>query len=463
MRGRAARIAWGSVRGGAGAPSGPGGPTNGASLAAVGGTPLAAVGGTPLDLALENATWRRTLIALTLVLGLVGAADVRNFAVHARPLFVVYVVCHVVGLGAWIAWWRGVRRSVAAWTVYLTGAATFLPVTSAATALGFLSLVLGSGLLGLAGQFRRVAAASVLVGVAESVLSVRLGEAVAASILSGLLAALLLGLLAGSGALLRRVQEAQSVAVERGARIAQANERLRATMSLERELVLAQERARSARELHDGLGHRLTLTSMSLQFALRMREKNPDLAWAEVDTAAATTARALEVITVWGRALDPPSVGPRGAASFDAIADAFRGTGLDVRVTNTATVDLLAGPVGVFLTRLVQEGLTNVLRHAEATQVDVAIRQTGDRVWISLRDNGVGQTEPREGFGLRSLRERAEALGGELIGRPVAPAVSVAEAGDPGGAGPRESGWELTAVIPLEAAPTDVRTPQRTP
>lgn len=405
----------------------------------------------PLDLSLANRWWRLALIALTVFLVLVGSADLRSYHVSHRVLFWIYLAGHIIGVSAWIAWWWRGRSKWAAWAIFGTGAATFLPVVPQATALGFVTLFLGSGLLGLSGMFREALVASVIVGGAESILSVRLGEPAARSILSGGLAATLLVFLGGSGALLRGVQEARAVAVEREARIARANERLRASMSLERELVLAQERARSARELHDGLGHRLTLTSMSLQFALKMREKKPDLAWAEIDNAAQTNARALDVVRLWAVALDPAAGGgARGAASFEAIADAFRGTGLDVRVTHQGLVvdgggeagraDLLSGPAGVFLTRLVQEGLTNVLRHAHATRVDVDIAEEPGKVRIAIRDNGIGQREPREGFGLRSLRERAEALGGSLAGRPADP------------------GWELTAVIPLRTSTTSAPT-----
>lgn len=239
---------------------------------------------------------------------------------------------------------------------------------------------------------------------------------------------------AGFGGLLRTLDQARWTAISRGVELEEANERLRAGLVTEREYVLAQERARAARELHDGLGHRLTLVAMSLQFAQRMQNRDAERAWAEVATAATTNKEALDNMRLWARALDPPPPAPGvgGAAAFDAIADAFRGTGLEVAVSHRGTADFLPQQVSLFATRFVQEGLTNVLRHAEATRVDVEVQQSPHQVRIALCDDGRGHAEPHEGFGLRSLRERAGALGGTLLsGSSV------------------DGGWQLVAMLPL--------------
>jgi len=249
---------------------------------------------------------------------------------------------------------------------------------------------------------------------------------------------LLLGV--GFGSLLRDLELARRLVARHGAELARANEQLRASIATERELVLAQERARSARDLHDGLGHRLTLVAMSLDFAQRTRAKDPDRAGAEVSTAATTNSLALDEMRLWVRALDPPApdtdVG--GAAAFEAIAGAFRGTGLQVNVSHEGSEESLPGPIAVFATRLIQEGLTNVLRHASATAVDIDIRQSPHQVRVALRDNGdVRSSTVHEGFGLRSLRTRAEELGGRLTFGPTV-----------------RGGWGIAAVLPLGAEGT---------
>lgn len=248
------------------------------------------------------------------------------------------------------------------------------------------------------------------------------------------LVALLMLLALGIGSAMRALEEARARADRLSAELRSANERLRASLVTERELVLAEERARSARELHDGLGHRLTLIAMSLEYADRVRATEPDQAWAEVAGAASSAREALEGMRVWVRALNPPRVVGNGAETFEQIADAFRGTGLSVNVKHLGQLDPLPDEVCLFATRLVQEGLTNVLRHARAQSVHIDVRQSQQRIRIGIRDDGHGWSG-REGFGLRSLRERAEVLGGTLA---------------PGSA--PEGGFELVATLPLATA-----------
>lgn len=220
----------------------------------------------------------------------------------------------------------------------------------------------------------------------------------------------------------------------------EANAQLRRSAALERDLVLARERARAAGELHDGLGHRLTVVTMSLDFAERMRERDPERAWQEVRGAREQTTEAMSQMRMWVRALHPVDVGGlTDVAAFDAIAQAFRGTGLDVRISHQGSSRPLPTEVSLLCHRAVQEGLTNALRHARATRVDIALEVSADRLSISLHDNGVGLGDAGEGFGLRGLRERAEALGGRAgvesagAGTTLTIEVPLPRAGDPVG------------------------------
>ena len=248
------------------------------------------------------------------------------------------------------------------------------------------------------------------------------------------LTALLLLLAAGVGALIRTAERSRSEAAAVGAELEVANTALRNSLLLERDLVLAEERARSARQLHDGLGHRLTLVAMSLEYAQQAHTQNPEKAWAEVETASTTTREALSEMRLWVRALDPPVAeeGVAGAAAFEAIADAFRGTGLDVRVSYRGEGPALGHDAALFATRFIQEGLTNVLRHAAASRVDIDVNQSPQQVRFTIGDDGTGSASPSEGFGRRSLRERAEALGGTVSSCRSA-----------------LGGFELAAVLPL--------------
>lgn len=203
-------------------------------------------------------------------------------------------------------------------------------------------------------------------------------------------------------------------------RLETAMERLRRSAQTEKELMLADERARSARDLHDGLGHRLTLISMSLDYARRMRSRDETAAWAEVDTAAQTSADALTEMPTWVRALSPVrDRAATGTAAIDAIADSFRGTGLDVTLQRSGPEPELGEEAALLLYRAVQEGLTNALRHGRARHVQMRVETTAEEVHLTLRndlDDAARARTPagplNPGFGLRGLAERAETLGG---------------------------------------------------
>lgn len=212
---------------------------------------------------------------------------------------------------------------------------------------------------------------------------------------------------------------------ERLAVDAQRIERLHRAAETEKELLLADERARSARELHDGLGHRLTLVSMSLDYAERMRVRDAEAAWAEVSQARTTSQEALTEMRTWVRALSPvrdPSA--RGAAALEAIADSFRGTGLEVQVRAEADADAVMtsdDAISLLAYRTVQEGLTKALRHGRAHRVrlDLGVeegalhlRMSNDLAASAVEEVPVG--EATYGFGLRGITERAVACGGHV-------------------------------------------------
>lgn len=337
----------------------------------------------------------------------------------------------VVGVaGAAVVWWlrrragrRGGAETVPAWnsvafaavvgvSFFATDGIVQVPLLLVAVLL----LVLDHGLVVGAGF-----AALVLLGSA-AIMIVAYDRTVLFTLAQAVLLALLFGFGLAYAELvgrLRRARDDRARAVDdlgaANAALRAANDELRRSAALERDLVLAQERARAARELHDGLGHRLTVVAMSLDFAERMHERDPARAWQEVHAAREQTAAAITHMRQWVRALHPAEVGHLAdAAAFDAIAESFRGTGLDVRVEQTGPTRSLPRQVSLLCHRLVQEGLTNVLRHARAGQVLISVDFLPGQLRVRLRDDGVGAADLTEGFGLRSLRERADALGGRL-------------------------------------------------
>lgn len=250
-------------------------------------------------------------------------------------------------------------------------------------------------------------------------------------LLQSLANAALFGIILIFGAVLRAFdqQHRELVAV---------NVQLTEAMDASRDLVLAQERARAAAELHDGLGHQLTLISMSLEFAGRVRDRNPDAAWKEVVNASAMTRQALADMRLWVRALHPARLEElTDPQAFEAVADVFRGTGLAVSVDVAPELGRLDRPRALFAYRLIQEGLTNVLRHTSADRVVCALDRDTDRLRLVVSDNGTLSQQPEPGFGLRGLTERARELGGTLRLR------------HPG----RLGGLDVVVELPLAAEP----------
>ena len=207
-----------------------------------------------------------------------------------------------------------------------------------------------------------------------------------------------------------------------------ALEDTRRRVALEKELMLAHERARAAHELHDGLGHRLTQIGMSLEFAGRVRDSDPSAAWNEVAVAERTSREAVGEMRTWVRALSPVRAeGCRGVAGLEAVAASFRGTGLEVRVRDELGPHVLTEAAELLMYRAVQEGLTNALRHSRARSVEILAATSGDGLLVSVANDIpaerrqavpqalVGQGDGAvAGFGLGCLSERAAELGGAV-------------------------------------------------
>lgn len=265
------------------------------------------------------------------------------------------------------------------------------------------------------------------VGAAVVILHVSSGNGLLVGLVNSLPVVVLLGVGIALGSALNAYEQAHArdrrTIAERDQALAQLEEaitQLRHTAEIEKELLLADERTRSARDLHDGLGHRLTLISMSLEFAQRSREIDPDAAWSEVATAETTAREALSEMRTWVRALSPVrDRDATGAAAFEAIAESFRGTGLEVVVDSGEHELELTPDASLLLYRAVQEGLTNALRHGHADHVRITLGIEGAEVVLrmvnDLDRSGLEHIPVREasfGFGLRGLADRAAALEG---------------------------------------------------
>jgi signal transduction histidine kinase len=198
-------------------------------------------------------------------------------------------------------------------------------------------------------------------------------------------------------------------------------EQLQAAQDQLQELAVAEERNRLAREIHDGLGHYLTATTMQIQGARALLE-NTDAA--TQGPAALTALGKAETLlqealadvrrSVTALRTAPTEKKPLPTAIGDLVTECRASAGLEVQFDLLGKPRPLNSQVELTLYRVAQEGLTNVRKHAQATRVEVALCYDNDKVGLSICDDGQGMSETSNGFGLLGLRERVQLVGGTI-------------------------------------------------
>jgi signal transduction histidine kinase len=195
-----------------------------------------------------------------------------------------------------------------------------------------------------------------------------------------------------------------------------------AALQRQAEQATAAERSRIARELHDIVAHHLSV--IVLQAAgVRASGKPADATLEKIENSArqalAETRRLLGVLR------DPDEetgLAPQpGIGDLAALAASVRAAGLPVRLAIDGDLAALPATVDVSVYRIVQEALTNVLKHAGPARADVTIDCGQDAVTIEVTDDGAaepGHQAPAGGHGLAGMRERAAVFGGELAAGP---------------------------------------------
>ena len=197
-----------------------------------------------------------------------------------------------------------------------------------------------------------------------------------------------------------------------------ANQQLRENARQVERLAVVEERNRMAREMHDTVGHRLTVAAVQLEGAQRLIPNNPERAAQIVGTVREQVREALnELRQTVARLREPLESELELLPSIRHLADAFAdATSLEVHLSLPDAIPEVSGPIHQALYRTTQEALTNIQRHAQANQAWLKLVLDENRLVLSISDDGHGypQTEQPGGFGLIGLRERAGLLGGKL-------------------------------------------------
>jgi signal transduction histidine kinase len=285
---------------------------------------------------------------------------------------------------------------------------------------GFLALLVVAASLGYYGTLRQGLLGLAVLGTSASVYDVLAEQFVPADFLGNLV--IVTGAW-GAGRMLRTSTERRvgaEVARDRYARDA-----------------VHRERQRIAHDLHDSVAHALTLMTLQAGGA-RERATEPVV----VDALRSIESEGREAIADMHRALrllSAEHADAPGLQDLDDLVDRVESGGVRVRLSTAGELASLPSSISSAAYRVVQEGLTNAVKHSSAGEVAVELRRTAYELSIAVRDEGSGTRSPRvtggSGHGLAGLRERLDLFGGSLVAAPAS-----------------GTGWLLQATIPLERA-----------
>ena len=189
---------------------------------------------------------------------------------------------------------------------------------------------------------------------------------------------------------------------------------------------IATERTDIARELHDSLGHRTTLISLHADVAREALDGDRASAVAALEVVKTTSSEMMEEMRVTVRMLRRDET-PREPVSLQTLQDqVFAPLPLRIQADIRAEDDagrVPSRPVQAAAQRIVQEALTNVVRHSRAGSAEVRVLNTGEQLRVTVRDPGPAADRPAgpppsvqgAGLGIHGMRERAEALGGSFV------------------------------------------------
>lgn len=195
-----------------------------------------------------------------------------------------------------------------------------------------------------------------------------------------------------------------------------ANQQLRKNaLELER-LTETRERNRLAREIHDSLGHTLTGIVMGAEAVSAIFDAAPEEAKQRIEVIRRTAQEGLEDVRRSIKALRPDALENR------SLERALEELITNFHLTTSVNIDYRqgAGPLDFAsdeentLYRIIQEGMTNAVRHGHATELQIQLTREDNLLTVRIRDNGLGCEELQEGVGLRHMAERLRLLGGSL-------------------------------------------------
>ena len=190
-----------------------------------------------------------------------------------------------------------------------------------------------------------------------------------------------------------------------------------------RRIVKSSERERIARDMHDILGHTLSVITMKAELASRLFERDPQRAKTEIEAVERISRSALSEVR---QAIHGYHEGDL-SGEFERAVNALETAGIKVERSYDAAEMTLAQERVLAL--VLREAVTNIIRHAQATHCKISLEKSDTNYQLAVRDNGRGVTG-EEGMGMRGIRERVAAIGGSVSWKS-------------------EAGTEITITVPM--------------
>lgn len=241
-------------------------------------------------------------------------------------------------------------------------------------------------------------------------------------------------------ALIRNLRSEKEEVKKLNLELQDSNTKLREYSLKVEELTIERERAKMAQELHDSLGHSLMALTMHLDFARKAFATQPEKVKEILTKADEIAKTAIQELRSAVSVLKEERRINDLSESLRELADNFKMLGnIKINVDQDRELETLNPELKNCIYKTIREGLTNGIRHGEATDFRIAVKSGNNAVGIKVEDNGRGGVSFTESNGLRGIRRRIEALGGtvDFLSGP-------------------EAGFAIQAMIPLGGRGSEV-------
>jgi signal transduction histidine kinase len=214
---------------------------------------------------------------------------------------------------------------------------------------------------------------------------------------------------------------------QRNRELAETTAQLGYEQRLHIEQAVVQERFRIARELHDVVAHHMSMISMQAGLAGYVFDSDPETARTAVGTIGTTSRETLDemrrvLVLLRESDLEGAASAPAPAPGLNllpSLADRAEAAGIDVALTTSGDLEGLPSGLQLTVYRVVQEAMTNVIKHAGRCRAEITVRREPGMIHATVLDDGRGAGEAGTGgFGFTGMRERARLYGGTLTAGP---------------------------------------------